>query len=106
MVVTGWGTSSFLASGSDPVCQVIVRGSSMEPGLLDVGFTFANIKDFNDVEMNWTGSNANFEVNVETQILAMPNAIANPGDGITLPLMINNTPVSYTHLTLPTICSV
>ena len=101
MVVTGWGTSSFLSSGSDPVCQVIVRGSSMEPGLLDVGFTFANIKDFNDVEMNWTGSNANFEVNVETQILAMPNAIANPGDGITLPLMINNTqPVTAIQFSL------
>jgi hypothetical protein len=63
----------------------------MEPSLVDLEFTFANIKNYNDVEMNWTGSDANFEVSVETQILAMPNAVANPGDEITLPLMINNT---------------
>ena len=30
MVVTGWGTSNFMASGSDPVCKVIVRGASMD----------------------------------------------------------------------------
>ena len=91
MVVTGWGISNNLTPGSDPVCKVIVRSISMEPSLVDLGFTFANIKDYNDVEMNWTGSNANFEVSVETQSLAMPNAVANPGDVITLPLMISNT---------------
>ena len=91
MVVTGWGISNNLIPGSDPVCKVIVRSISMEPSLVDLGFTFANIKDYNDVEMNWTGSNANFEVSVETQSLAMPNAVANPGDVITLPLMISNT---------------
>ena len=101
MVVTGWGTSNFMASGSDPVCKVIVRGASMEPAILDVEFTFANIKDFNDVEMNWTSSDADFEVSVATQILAMPNMMADPGDGITVPLMISNTqPVSAIQLSL------
>jgi len=100
-VVTGWGTSNFMASGSDPVCKVIVRGASMEPAILDVEFSFANIKDFNDVEMNWTSSDADFEVCVATQILAMPNAMAEPGDGITVPLMISNTqPVSAIQLSL------
>jgi len=82
---------STISAGSDPVCKVIVRAISMEPSLVDLEFTFANIKNYNDVEMNWTGSDANFEVSVETQILAMPNAVVNPGDEITLPLMINNT---------------
>ena len=91
MVITGWGISNNLIPGSDPVCKVIVRSISMEPSLVDLEFTFANIKDYNDVEMNWTGSDANFEVSVETQSLAMPNAVANPGDVITLPLMISNT---------------
>jgi len=101
MVITGWGTSSYIASGSDPVCKVIVRGASMEPSMVDVEFTFCNIKDFNDVEMNWTGSDADFEVSVETQVLAIPNAVANPGDGITVPLMISNTqPVSAIQLSL------
>ena len=103
MVVTGWGISNNLISGSDPVCKVIVRSISMEPSLVDLGFTFANIKDYNDVEMNWTGSSANFEVSVETQTLAMPNAVANPGDVITLPLMISNTqPVTAIQFSLST----
>ena len=101
MVVTGWGISNNLIPGSDPVCKVIVRSISMEPSLVDLGFTFANIKDYNDVEMNWTGSDANFEVSVETQTLAMPNAMANPGDVITLPLMISNTqPVTAIQFSL------
>ena len=101
MVITGWGISNNLIPGSDPVCKVIVRSISMEPSLVDLGFTFANIKDYNDVEMNWTGSNANFEVSVETQSLAMPNAVANPGDVITLPLMISNTqPVTAIEFSL------
>ena len=101
MVVTGWGINNNLIPGSDPVCKVIVRSISMEPSLVDLGFTFANIKDYNDVEMNWTGSNANFEVSVETQSLAMPNAVANPGDVITLPLMISNTqPVTAIEFSL------
>ena len=101
MVVTGWGISNNLIPGSDPVCKVIVRCISMEPSLVDLGFTFANIKDYNDVEMNWTGSDANFEVSVETQTLAMPNAVANPGDVITLPLMISNTqPVTAIQFSL------
>jgi hypothetical protein len=51
--------------------------------------------------MNWTGSDANFEVSVETQTLAMPNAMANPGDVITLPLMISNTqPVTAIQFSL------
>jgi len=101
MVVTGWGISNNLIPGSDPVCKVIVRCISMEPSLVDLGFTFANIKDYNDVEMNWTGSDANFEVSVETQTLAMPNAMANPGDVITLPLMISNTqPVTAIQFSL------
>ena len=101
MVITGWGISNNLISGSDPVCKVIVRSISMEPSLVDLGFTFANIKDYNDVEMNWTGSSANFEVSVETQTLAMPNAVANPGDVITLPLMISNTqPVTAIQFSL------
>ena len=101
MVVTGWGINNNLIPGSDPVCKVIVRSISMEPSLVDLGFTFANIKDYNDVEMNWTGSNANFEVSVETQSLAMPNAVANPRHVITLPLIIINTqPVTAIQFSL------
>ena len=64
------GSSVTLESGNDPVCKVIVRGASMEPAFVDLDFTFANIENYNGVEMNWTGDDADFEVSVETQILA------------------------------------
>ena len=103
MVVSAFpnGSSVTLASGSDPVCRVIVRGASMEPAFLDLDFTFANIENYNGVEMNWTGEDGDFEVSVETQILAMPNMVANSGDGFTIPLMLSNTqPVSAIQLSL------
>jgi len=103
MVVSAFpnGSSVTLESGNDPVCKVIVRGASMEPAFVDLDFTFANIENYNGVEMNWTGDDADFEVSVETQILAMPNMVASPGDGFDIPLMISNTqPVSAIQLTL------
>ena len=45
MVVTGWGINNNLIPGSAPVCKVVVRGISMEPSLVDLGFAFAIIKD-------------------------------------------------------------
>ena len=103
MVVSAFpnGSNVTLSSGSDPVCRVIVRGASMEPAYVDLDFTFANIENYNGVEMNWTGDDADFEVSVETQILSMPNMLANPGEGIVVPLMISNTqPVSAIQLSL------
>ena len=103
MVVSAFpnGSSVTLESGNDPVCKVIVRGASMEPAFVDLDFTFANIENYNGVEMNWTGDDADFEVSVETQILAMPNMVASPGDGFDIPLMISNTqPVSAIQLSL------
>ena len=103
MVVSAFpnGSNVTLSSGSDPVCKVIVRGASMEPAFVDLDFTFANIENYNGVEMNWTGDDADFEVSVETQMLAMPNMVANPGDGFDIPLMISNTqPVSAIQLSL------
>jgi len=103
MVVSAFpnGSNVTLSSGSDPVCRVIVRGASMEPAYVDLDFTFANIEDYNGVEMNWTGEDADFEVSVETQILAMPNMIVSPGEGFVIPLMISNSqPVSAIQLSL------
>ena len=103
MVVSAFpnGSSVTLSSGSDPVCRVIVRGASMEPAYVDLDFTFANIEDYNGVEMNWTGDDADFEVSVETQILSMPNMVVSPGEGFVMPLMISNSqPVSAIQLSL------
>ena len=103
MVISAFpnGSNVTLSSGSDPVCRVVVRGASMEPAYVDLDFTFANIENYNGVEMNWTGDDADFEVSVETQILSMPNMLANPGEGIVVPLMISNTqPVSAIQLSL------
>ena len=103
MVVSAFpnGSNVTLSSGSDPVCRVIVRGASMEPAYVDLDFTFANIEDYNGVEMNWTGDDADFEVSVETQILAMPNLVVSPGEGFVMPLMISNSqPVSAIQLSL------
>ena len=103
MVVSAFpnGSSVTLSSGSDPVCRVIVRGASMEPAYVDLDFTFANIEDYNGVEMNWTGGDADFEVSVETQILSMPNMVVSPGEGFVMPLMISNSqPVSAIQLSL------
>jgi len=103
MVVSAFpnGSNVTLSSGSDPVCRVIVRGASMEPAYVDLDFTFANIEDYNGVEMNWTGDDADFEVSVETQVLAMPNMVVSPGEGFIMPLMISNSqPVSAIQLSL------
>ena len=103
MVVSAFpnGSNITLSSGSEPVCKVIVRGASMEPAYIDLDFTFANIEDLNGVEMNWTGDDADFEVSVETQVLAMPNIVASPGEGFVMPLMISNSqPVSAIQLSL------
>ena len=103
MVISAFpnGSNITLSSGSEPVCKVIVRGASMEPAYIDLDFTFANIEDLNGVEMNWTGDDADFEVSVETQVLAMPNIVASPGEGFVMPLMISNSqPVSAIQLSL------
>ena len=99
LVVTG---SSILTSanpmppGDGAVCKVLVMAVSQDPTICDLIFTTSTeVKDANENEMNWTADNATFDVSVETQFLVMPSAYGNPGDLITIPLLINNTQEVY-----------
>jgi hypothetical protein len=95
MVVTGLGLGNDMSPGSDAVCRVIVMAASQEPLMVDLNITTALVEDANGNEMIWTAEGATFEVTVETQFLVMPNVHGNPGDLITIPLLINNTQDVY-----------
>lgn len=95
MVVTGLGLGNNIEPGSGAVCKVVVMAVSQDPFLCDLNFTVASVKDANDNEMIWTAEGATFDVTVETQFLVMPNAHANPGEMVTIPLIINNTQDVY-----------
>ena len=95
MVVTGLGLGDDMAPGSDAVCRVVVLAASQDPLMLDLSITTASVQDANGNDMIWTADGATFDVTVETQYLVMPNAHGNPGDLITIPLLINNTQDVY-----------
>ena len=95
MVVTGLGLGDDMAPGSDAVCRVVVLAASQDPLMLDLSITTAAVQDANGNDMIWTADGATFDVTVETQYLVMPNAHGNPGDLITIPLLINNTQDVY-----------
>ena len=95
MVVTGLGLGNDMTPGSDAVCRVVVLAASQDPLMLDLNITTAAVQDANGNDMIWTAEGATFDVTVETQFLVMPNAHGNPGDLITIPLLINNTQDVY-----------
>jgi len=95
MVVTGLGLGNDMQPGDEAVCRVITLAASQEPLMIDLNITTALVQDSNGNEMIWTAEGATFEVTVETQFLVMPNAYGNPGDLITIPLLINNTQDVY-----------
>ncbi len=99
IVVTGsaiLGNVDHMSAGDGAVCKVIVMATSQDQYLCNLNFTTSTqVKDANGNDMIWTADGATFDVTVETQSLVMPNAHGNPGDLITIPLLINNTQDVY-----------
>lgn len=95
MVITGLGLGNNMTPGSDAVCRVVVMAASLDPLMLDLAITTASVQDANGNDMIWTAEGSTFEVTVETQYLVMPSSYGNPGDLITIPLLINNTQDVY-----------
>ena len=99
IVVTGsaiLGNVDHMSAGDGAVCKVIVMATSQDQYLCNLNFTTSTqVKDANTNDMIWTAEGATFEVTVETQFLVMPNVHGNPGDLITIPLLINNTQDVY-----------
>ena len=95
MVITGLGLGNDMGPGSDAVCRVVVMAASQDPLLADLNFTTVSVHDANGNDMIWTAEGATFDVSVETQYLVMPNAYGNPGELVTVPLLINNTQDVY-----------
>lgn len=95
MVITGLGLGNNMAPGSDAICRVVVMAASQDPLMLDLSITTASVQDVNGNDMIWTAEGATFEVTVETQYLVMPSSYGNPGDLITIPLLLNNTQDVY-----------
>ncbi len=97
MQVTGGTQSNNITAGSGAVCRIVVLASSLDPTVADLIFTAADILNSNGNSMIWTdeGEGATFEVTVETQYLMMPSNYGNPGDMITIPLLLKNTQDVY-----------
>lgn len=91
MAITAISLGVPLAAGDTPVCRVIVRGFSDEEGTANVQFTGASIVDMASNEMPWTATGGSFHVTIETQTLFLGSATGNPGELVTVPLVLNNT---------------
>ncbi len=99
LVVTGSAiltSANPMPAGDGAVCKVLVMAVSQDPTVCDLMFTTSTeVKDANQNEMNWTADGATFDVSVETQFLVMPSTYGNPGDEISIPLLIKNTQDVY-----------
>lgn len=89
--VTGLSIGSLLGSGSGAVCKVVVSCFSLEVTTLNLTITSAEIVDANNNEMPWTADAGIFEIDVETQSLMLLNNYGDPGQSVSLSLIVNNT---------------
>lgn len=89
--VTGLSIGSLLGSGSEAVCKVVVTCFSLEVATLNLSITSAEIVDANDNEMPWTADAGTFDIDVETQSLMLLNNYGDPGQSVSLSLIVNNT---------------
>ncbi len=89
--VTGLSIGSLLGSGSGSVCKVVVTCFSLEVATLNLTITGAEIVDANDNEMPWTADAGTFDIDVETQSLMLLNNYGDPGQSVSLSLIVNNT---------------
>jgi hypothetical protein len=70
---------------------VVVTCFSLEVTTLNLTITGAEIVDANDNEMQWTADAGTFDINVETQSLMLLNNYGDPGQSVSLSLIVNNT---------------
>jgi len=90
--VTGFSaTGSLLGSGNGAVCKVVVTPFSLEALTLNLTITGAEIVDANGNEMPWSSNAGIFEIDVETQSLMLLNNYGDPGQSVSLSLLLNNT---------------
>lgn len=91
MAITGISLGTPIPSGDGAICRLVVRGFSEEEGTATVEFIAASIVDLANNEMPWTAEPGQFHVTIETQTLFFGSAAGNPGDMVTIPLVINST---------------
>ncbi len=91
MAVTGISLGTPIPSGDGAICRLVVRGFSEEEGTATVDFAAASIVDLANNEMPWTAEPGQFHVTIETQTLFFGSVAGNPGEMVTVPLVINST---------------